>query len=102
MIAPIITTNLSQIQSICKQHHVKELYVFGSAAKNEMKEDSDIDFLVEFKEDIYDNYASNYFDLLQQLNSLTKKNIDLVTVAMLKNVFLKSNIEKNKQTIYVS
>jgi len=33
---------------LCRQYHVRELSVFGSAAPGEMRPDSDIDLLVEF------------------------------------------------------
>ncbi len=36
------------IAGICRQHQVKELSLFGSAARGEMRPDSDFDFLVDF------------------------------------------------------
>ena len=36
------------IAEICRHHQVKELSVFGSAVRGEMRPDSDIDFLVDF------------------------------------------------------
>lgn len=36
------------IAEICRRYEVKELAVFGSAARGEMHPDSDLDFLVEF------------------------------------------------------
>ena len=36
------------IVEICRRHGVSELSVFGSAARGEMRPDSDIDFLVDF------------------------------------------------------
>jgi uncharacterized protein len=38
----------AQIAEICRQHQVKELSLFGSTARGEMRPDSDIDFLVDF------------------------------------------------------
>jgi uncharacterized protein len=38
----------AEIPEICRRHQVKELCVFGSAARGDMRPDSDIDFLVDF------------------------------------------------------
>lgn len=37
-----------EIVEICHRHQVKELSLFGSAARGEMRPDSDIDLLVDF------------------------------------------------------
>jgi predicted nucleotidyltransferase len=36
------------IAEICRRHQVRELSVFGSAARGDMRPDSDIDLLVDF------------------------------------------------------
>src|ERR1017187_4514135 len=38
----------SAIADICRRHQVKELSLFGSAARGEMRPDSDLDLLVDF------------------------------------------------------
>ena len=38
----------AEIVEICRRHEVRELSLFGSAARGEMRPDSDIDFLVDF------------------------------------------------------
>jgi uncharacterized protein len=39
------------IAEICRRYHVHELSVFGSAARGDMKPESDIDILVELEPD---------------------------------------------------
>ena len=41
----------SDLLEICRKYGVKELAVFGSAARGEMCPESDVDFLVEFREE---------------------------------------------------
>src|SRR5205814_1295979 len=36
------------IADICRRHQIKELSLFGSAARGEIRPDSDFDFLVDF------------------------------------------------------
>ena len=38
----------AEIIEICRRHGVSDLSLFGSAARGEMRPDSDIDFLVDF------------------------------------------------------
>jgi predicted nucleotidyltransferase len=103
MLAPIITNNHSKINDLCKTHFVKELYVFGSAATNQMKDESDIDFIVKFNSEVkIEDYADLYFDLADSLENLLKRNIDLMTAKPINNSVLRDSIEKTKQIIYVA
>ena len=38
-----------ELHEIARRHKVEKLWVFGSCARKEEREDSDIDFLVEFR-----------------------------------------------------
>jgi len=38
----------AEIIEICRRHEVRELSLFGSAARGELRPDSDIDLLVDF------------------------------------------------------
>ena len=63
-------------QEIEQRFAIKHLSVFGSAARDELREDSDIDVLVEFKgKATFDGYM----DLKFYLETLLKRNVDLVT-----------------------
>jgi predicted nucleotidyltransferase len=37
-----------ELESFCKVHHIRRLAFFGSALRDDFREDSDIDVLVEF------------------------------------------------------
>ncbi len=53
-----------QIMALARQHRAREVAVFGSLARGEMRADSDIDFLVDFEE----NYT--LLDIAGMLNGL--------------------------------
>ena len=40
----------AQIFSIAAKHHITKVYVFGSVARGESDETSDVDFLIEMEE----------------------------------------------------
>lgn len=97
----LIQNNLDEIIAACKQHHVETISLFGSAAKNAMHEDSDIDLLVDFSDDIdVLEYADNYFSLLDQLQKILKRKVDLVSSKSLKNPVLKEEVYKSKVDLY--
>lgn len=99
----IISENIESIRHLFKKHQVVEAFLFGSAARDELKDNSDIDILLTFSEDIslYD-YADNYFELKDALESLLKRKVDLVTAKSLKNPVLKENINETKKHLYAA
>ena len=48
-IAPGIVLPEAEIAAICVRYQVQELAIFGSAARGELRPESDVDLLVEFK-----------------------------------------------------
>lgn len=76
---------------------VQKAYAFGSAVKGTMTDDSDVDFIISFPEDMhYAAYADNYFALADALEGLLKRNVDLVTEKTLKNPYLLQSINSHK------
>jgi len=61
-------------KKILKKYKVKFISLFGSYVRNEQKEDSDVDLLVEFKEPTY----HNFINLVFSLEILLKKEVNLI------------------------
>ena len=70
-----------KIADICRRHQVRELSLFGSAARGEMRPDSDVDLLVSFKDAVT---SDAFFGLKFFLEDLLGRRIDLVTSAALR------------------
>jgi len=96
----IIEKNKEKINLICRYHKVNKLYLFGSAINNNLKLESDIDFLVSFKKFDLAEYFENYMLLKEKFKQLFKREIDLVEEQSLKNPILINSINKNKELIY--
>jgi len=62
-------------QEIKERFGVKRLGIFGSCARGEEGENSDVDVLVEFVEPNFDNFMELYF----YLEDMFRKRVDLVT-----------------------
>jgi predicted nucleotidyltransferase len=96
----LINQNKDIIRNLCETHNVEKLYLFGSAGTTKFNKDSDIDFLVKFKSFDLKLYFINYIDLKNKLKNLLHREIDLVEEQTLKNPYLISAIEENKELIY--
>lgn len=77
-ILSVLSTHLPELR---ERYGLKTLALFGSAARDELRPESDIDVLVEF-----DGPAtfSRYFDLKHELEELLGRRVDVVTVRGLK------------------
>lgn len=71
----LISLLTSRREEIVRRFSIKKLGVFGSAARDEMHEGSDIDVLVEFQTS---PTFDAYMDLKFYLEDLFKANVDLV------------------------
>lgn len=92
-----IENKLPQIKKIFAKYGAKNVYLFGSATTNKFHKESDVDFLYSFPEDLdYEIYANNYFNLLDELQNLLKKEVDLVAEKTLKNPYLIESINESK------
>lgn len=77
------------------RYHVRQLGVFGSVARDEQTEDSDVDILVEFDSPI------GFFEFVRLENQLSKmlnKKVDLVSKKALKPSIREDILN---ETIYV-
>ena len=81
-IAAGIDVAAEQLADVCRRFRVKELSIFGSAARGDMREDSDIDLLVEF--DPQAKIGWEFFDLEVELSRLFGRKVDLGEKASLK------------------
>lgn len=99
---PIITKNISQIESLCKKYKVKELYAFGSVTRKDFKKKSDVDLLVDFKRMPILDYADNYFNLTFALEDIFKRNVDLLTIKSLRNPYFIEEVNETKVKVYES
>jgi len=97
-----ISPYISQINQLCLQNGVKELYAFGSVLTKEFKNGSDIDLLVDFLQLSPTEYAKSYFNLKFSLKELLGRDIDLLEVRSLKNTFLNQEISKTKHLLYAA
>ena len=74
----------------CQKYRVKELSVFGSSIRDDFKEESDVDFLVSYLEEM-DNTLIDMARLNNELSELVNRKTDLVEKEALQNQKRKNN-----------
>lgn len=78
------------------------MYVFGSSLRDDFRPgSSDIDLLVEFEPVQSYALADSYFGLLDELRDLLG-DIHLVMAGAVKNPYIASSIEREKQLLYAA
>jgi len=87
-----------EIAAICQRHGVQKLSLFGSALQQTLRQDSDFDFLVEFKPDAKIGLIE--FGRLQlELETLLNRKVDLVSSSGLKP-FVKERVLQSVELLY--
>jgi uncharacterized protein len=77
----MVSEKLKMFKPLMKEKYlVSKIGFFGSFARNEQKDDSDLDILVEFEQPV----GFEFIDLKYQLEDIFKRKIDLVTLEALK------------------
>ena len=84
----------------CRRHPVRSLRVFGSVARGEASEGSDLDLLVQFEEMPPAEYATHYFGLLHELQDALGTDVDLLTPGGVTRPSLKRNIHEESVIVY--
>jgi hypothetical protein len=91
------------LEGLCQRFRVRRLELFGSAAAGGFNpRSSDLDFLVEFDELRANEYADTYFGLLEELQRLFRRDVDLVVARSVKNPCLIESIQKSRTLLYAA
>jgi uncharacterized protein len=82
-----IKTTLSSLKpDLLARYPIESLAIFGSYARNDQSETSDLDVMVEFN----DRIGIRFIDLAEELENILKMKIDLVSKKGIKEKYLKS------------
>jgi len=97
----IISKKLPEIRTLCQEHKVRELYVFGSRGKGgRPTKDSDFDLMVEIDEPDPIDRGQLLLSLYNKFEKLFNHKVDLVTASSIKNQIFQEYLDTSKQLIY--
>ncbi|MEK7404062.1 MAG: nucleotidyltransferase family protein [Acidobacteriota bacterium] len=99
-VVPGVVIPEAEIAEICRRYQVKELSVFGSAARGEMGPDSDVDLLVEFlpeaRVDLLQHFAAEH-----EFSALLGRKVDVVFKRALRSA-LRGGVLSQARLIYAA
>ncbi|MBI1826989.1 MAG: nucleotidyltransferase domain-containing protein [Planctomycetes bacterium] len=97
----IIDAQRSELEALCRKYHVRRLEVFGSAADGTFDPArSDIDFLVDFFPFKSGTAFDTYFGLLEDIEALLERRIDLVDLESIRNPFVLRRVNESRKMVY--
>jgi len=101
-IAGNLSISRTDLDLIARKFHVRKLILFGSAARGEMRSDSDIDLLVEFEP----GHAPSLGGMVKLKDALSgllgNRAVDLATRSILENPYRRRAIEKDMEELYAA
>jgi predicted nucleotidyltransferase len=97
----LITRNIEDINRICKQHQVEQLFIFGSVITEKFNDKSDIDILIQFSHLIDPAlYFENYMDFKEKMESVFDREIDIVKNQAVRNPIFRKILDREKILVY--
>ena len=100
----LIELNIGKIVEICKKYRVKRLFVYGSILTDRFNDESDVDFSVDFDRECIEkenlDWANIFFGLIEDLQSLLGRKVDLVVDSNVTNSYFRKELDATKQLVY--
>ena len=101
--SPSIDQHRAELSDLCRRYRVQSLSLFGSATRDDFDpQQSDCDFLVEFESLPPGQYADTYFGLLESLERLMGRPVDLVVASAIKNPYFRQSVEHTRSLFYAA
>ena len=97
----LIEEKREELECVCRRHRVHRIELFGSAVRPDFDSaHSDMDFIVSFQELDLDQYADAYFGLLEDLQALFQRPVDLVVPSAIQNPYFRQAVESTRTLVY--
>jgi|SRR5690349_14279610 len=101
VVHPLVKARVPEIQTLCREHHVQQLDLFGSATRDDFDSArSDLDFVVEFKDLPPKEYYDAFWGLLEGLEALFDRRIDLVVRRAMRNPYFIERVEQTRIPLF--
>ena len=98
---PQLDFNPAELESLCQRWQILELWVFGSAARNEMRPDSDVDLMAVFGPEA----KISLFDIVtmqDELGEIFGREVDLMRKVPIRNPYRRRTIERDLTLLYAA
>lgn len=93
-----IALPMDALADLCRRYHVRELALFGSVLRDDFRDDSDIDVLVEFEPDARTSFFT-LSALTRELETLFGRPVDVVPKPGL-NPIIRDEVLSMSEVVY--
>jgi len=102
-VSPEFAEHAAALADLCRRHGVQRLELFGSAATGQDDPaHSDLDFLVEFAPLPAGSYVDAYFSVLEGLQAMFRRPVDLVVDSAIRNRYFRESVDQTKTLLYAA
>ena len=101
---PSVAKHTNEIIALCKKYGVLRLEVFGSAARGVDFDEtqSDVDLIARFDKVHAKFTLSEYFDFVDELETVLNRKVDLSEDVYIKNPYLRQSIDSCRELLYAA
>ena len=100
LVGGVIEVPRADLEALACKYHIRRLSLFGSAARGELRPDSDIDLLVEFEP----GKAPSLWKVVTIQDEFSRlfqgRPVDIATPEILRNPFRRRTIEKDLKILF--
>ena len=89
------------IEAFCARWLISELALFGSAARDELKADSDVDLMVTFRPEARWSLG-DFVTMQDELGAIFGREVDLVQRGSVRNPYRRRSIERDLTVLYAA
>jgi len=99
----LVAEKQTALEELCAKYRVKSLELFGSATNDDFNlASSDLDFLVLFQPCAPSEHYDRYFGLLESLEKLFGRRVDLVEADAMRNQYFIRRVNETRKPIYAA
>jgi predicted nucleotidyltransferase len=103
MFHPEFQSQLPIVTALLKQNKVKNAYVFGSVLTSGFNEQSDIDLLINFQDNLDPlEEGTIWWNLHDTLREIFNREVDILVEDHLRNPYFIEEVNEKKQLIYAA
>ncbi|MDP9238810.1 MAG: nucleotidyltransferase family protein [Chloroflexota bacterium] len=100
-IHPSLNVSRETIAAFCRKWQIVEFALFGSAARGELRDDSDIDVMVQFAPEARHSLYE-LVDIQAELKALLGREVDVLTTKNIRNPFRRRSIPRDVRVLYAA
>jgi uncharacterized protein len=91
----------SAIKALCEKYRLTELSLFGSVLRDDFRDDSDVDVLIEFRDDVQITLEM-YDELEADLARTFGRKVDVLRKKYLRNPFIRYEVLTTRRKLYAA